>query len=300
MSHAETVPLKIISYLARHDRPDLAVKIYTAGATGLDETLLSQRDPFLQSRCRLIKNERKIRVGFMPMRIGGELKSVYVKQHNSLTLGHRLATLFAPSAAMRSLAGALTLLKAGYHTASPVAAVEYRRHGVLIKSLYFAEEIGGAKTVDGFWRENLAPLMGRGAFRRRRAFLRALAYLLRSLHRQRIYHNDLKASNILIRNERAATEGLFSLIDLQGLKRCLYVSRRRRIKNLAQLGRTLGRYLTRSEKLFFLRTYNDTLMARRGCKRHFVSAILEETQWQVAREQRHAAALLLEQNEAMN
>jgi hypothetical protein len=273
------------------------VKIYTAGATGLDEALMSQPDPFLQPRCRVIKNEKKIRVGFMPMRVGGEIKNVYMKQHNALTLGHRLAAMFLPSAAMRSLGGALVLLRAGHDTAKPVAAVEYRRWGILIKSLYFSEEIPAARTVDAFWREHLVTLRGTNAYHKRRAFLRALARLLSSLHRQRIYHNDLKASNILIRNEQAPLERLFSLIDLQGLKRCLYVSRRRRIKNLAQLGRTLGRCMSRSEKLFFLKAYGEFSLLGRRRKRALISAVLEETKRQVLRENHHSTVLLLQQND---
>jgi serine/threonine protein kinase len=297
MSYADAQP-KIILNLCRHDGPDLGVKIYTAGATRLDEALISQPDPFTQPRCRVIKSEKKIRVGFMPMHVGGEIKNVYVKQHNALTLGHRLAAFFLPSAAMRSLAGALTLLRAEYDTAKPVAAVEYRRRGVLIKSLYFSEEVRGAKTVDTFWRENLVRLRAAEGYRKRRAFLRALAHLLKSLHKQRLYHNDLKASNILIRKEQPAGE-LFSLIDLQGLKRCLYVSKRRRIKNLAQLGRTLGRFLSHSEKLFFLNEYGDFPLVSRRQKRALMSAILEETERQMVRENHHCFALLLQQRDVI-
>ena len=298
MSYAETVQLKIIFYLSRHDPPAPAVKIYSLGAAGLDEALLSQPDPFIQPRCRVIKDEKKIKVGFIPMRIGGEIKNVYMKQHNALSIGHRLASFFLPSAALRSLAGAVTLLQAGYATARPVAAVEHRNRGVLVKSFYFSEEISGAKAVDNFWRENLVALRGPAGYRTRRAFLQALARLLSSLHRRNIYHNDLKASNILIRNEQASLEqasmeGLFSLIDLQGLRRCLYISKRRRVKNLAQLGRTLGQFLSQSEKLYFLKAYGEFDSIGSEQKRALINAILEETKRQIVRENQHSMAQLL-------
>lgn len=284
MSYAETVQLKIIFYLSRRDPGAPGVKIYSLDATGLDEALLSQPDPFVQPRCRVIKDERKIRVGFIPMRIGGELKNVYMKQHNALSVGHRLAAFFLPSAALRSLAGAVTLLQAGYATARPVAAVEHRSRGVLIKSFYFSEEIPGAKAVDNFWRENLSMLRGPEGYRTRRAFLQALARLFSSLHRKNIYHNDLKASNILIRDEQAPIERRFSIIDLQGLKRCSYVSKRRRIKNLAQLGRTLGLFLSHSEKLYFLKAYGEFSLIGSDEKRSLINAILKETKRQTIRE----------------
>lgn len=284
MSYVETVQLKINFYLFRHEPPAPGVKIYSLGATGLDEALLSHPDPFLQPRCRVIKEEKKIRVGFMPMCIGGEIKNVYLKQHNALSVGHRLASFFLPSAALRSLAGAVTLLEAGYATAKPVAAVEHRSRGVLIKSFYFSEEISGAKAVDNFWRENLITLRGREGYRRRRAFLRELARLFSSLHKKSIYHNDLKASNILVGEEQAPLETPLSIIDLQGLKRCAYVSKRRRIKNLAQLGRTLGLFLSFPEKLYFLKSYGEFSLTGREEKRALVNAILKETKRQTIRE----------------
>jgi serine/threonine protein kinase len=297
MSYVETVQLKIIFYPSRHEPAAAGVKIYSLGATGLDEALLSQADPFVQPRCRVIKNEKKIRVGFIPMRIGGEIKNVYMKQHNALSIGHRLASFFLPSAALRSLTGAVTLLQAGYATAKPVAAVEHRSRGVLIKSFYFSEEILGAKAVDNFWRENLVALRGPEGYRRRRAFLRALAHLFSSLHKKNIYHNDLKASNILICDEQAAIEqasmdGRFSIIDLQGLKRCSYLSKRRKIKNLAQLGRTLGVFLSHSEKLFFLKAYGEFSLIRRREKRTVIHAIMKETRRQTVRETQHVTVQL--------
>ena len=223
------------------------------------------------------------------MRIGEETLLVYMKQHNALSLGHRLASLFLPSAAMRSLVGAITLMQAGYSTAKPLAALEYRNRGVLIKSLYFSEEVSGAKPVNIFWHEDLRRLHGADGYRKRRAFLRALAQFLSSLHRKHIYHNDLNASNILIRGQEAPVQGLFNVIDLQGLRKCFYVSKRRRIKNLAQLERTLGRLLSHTEKLFFLKAYVEFASVHRRKKRNLINTILQEAKRQILKEFRRAA-----------
>jgi hypothetical protein len=284
MSDAEGVQHKVILNQSHHDGRAPTVKIFSIGPSGLDETLMSQPDLFLRPECRVVKSERKIKVGFIPTRINGKRRTVYIKQHNALSIGHRMASLFLPSAAMRSLKGALTLLQEGYATARPVAAVEYRRWGVLIKSLYFSEEVPRARTVDTFWAEDLSLLQGTGGYRKRRDFLRALAHLLSSLHQKRIYHNDFKASNILIRDGEGPMEGLFSIIDLQGLRQCFYVSERRRTKNLAQLDRTLGRLLTRTEKLFFLKAYGGPALFDRANDRHLINSILAESKRQCARE----------------
>lgn len=264
--------------------------IYSFGDIGLERLLADCPDFFRQPRCRIIKWERKIRVGHLPLRIGGTTRDVYVKQHCALSLGHRLGSLFALSAALRSLAGATTLLEAGYSTARPIAAVEYRSWGVLTRSWYLSEAVGGAKTVEAFWREDCVPLKGVEGYRKRRAFLRRLARLFQSLHRQKIYHNDLKASNILVVDESASSAELFHLIDLQGLRKCFYISRRRRIRNLAQLNRTLGAFMTATERLFFLDRYLEFHLPDRKKKKQLVKGILEQSRRQVERERQRTSA----------
>jgi Lipopolysaccharide kinase (Kdo/WaaP) family len=280
MSRAETFE-RIVGYL--FDRLG-AVTVYTITANGLYQELITQQYPFNQPDCQLIKCEKKIKVGVLRLRIGTHTKTVYVKEHNARSLGRRVASLFLPSAAMRSLSGAINLLNAGYATAQPLGAIEYRRWGVLIKSLFFAEEVTEAKTLTAFWQEHLAALKGHGAYRKRRAFLRELAVLFSSLHMNRLYHNDLKAANLLIRPSEAPPQGVFNVIDLQGLRQCFYVSKRRRIKNMAQLNRTLGRLLSNTEKLFFLQNYNGFSLSHKSKKKELIATILAETQRQIARE----------------
>lgn len=268
------------------------VNIFALESSALEQVLTRSLDLASNRESKIIKSENKIMVVRFPLEVGGTIKSVYMKQHNALSLGHRLASLCCyPSAAMRSLSGAVTLLEKGYATAAPVAAVEYRRCGVLLKSLYFSEELAGAKTIETFWRDELSALKGAAGKTKRRVFLRSLAQLFRSLHENGIYHNDLKASNILVPDRGASSETIFSLIDLQGLRKCLFVSSRRRIKNLAQLNRTLGVHLTWTEKLFFFKSYEDRRFHDRRKKRALVQRILDQTNRQIMREsQRRAAA----------
>ena len=146
---------KVILNLSRPHREVPAVKFYSIGASALDEALMSQPDPFVQPQCRLIKSERKIKVGFIPMRIRGRTKTVYIKQHNALSTGHRLSSLFLSSAALRSLKGAVILLQ-GYTPQPNLSRLWSTGTGVCcVKALYFSEEVPGAKTVDAFWREDL-------------------------------------------------------------------------------------------------------------------------------------------------
>ncbi|HSK29205.1 MAG TPA: lipopolysaccharide kinase InaA family protein, partial [Candidatus Limnocylindria bacterium] len=226
------------------------------------------------------------------LRIGDRLKPVYIKQHNALSFRSRLGAVIGASPSQRALSGAAVLLREGFATAQPIAAVEQRYRGVLIKSFYLSEAIERAKTIAEYWCEELRPLQGHEGRLKRRAFLRALAHLFKSLHEKRIYHNDLKASNILAHDPGPTNRGMFSLIDLQGARKCCFLSRRRRFKNLAQLNRTLGADLSRTEKLFFMKAYwGDQNSGRRERKR-VVRTILKETSRQLVREsQRHPTVI---------
>jgi tRNA A-37 threonylcarbamoyl transferase component Bud32 len=261
-----------------------SLSIYCFGNLDLEQTLSTLPGLLRCEECKTIKLEKKISVFRLPLRVGKVIRSVYVKQHNVLTFWHRLASLVCASAALRSICGAAMLLKQGYATARPIAAVEYRERGILIKSVYLSEEISGAKSSANFWREDLLPSRGIEGYAKRRNMLRALGRLFTSLHRGKIYHNDLKASNILARDPGSANEVMFSLIDLQGVKKCFFLSERRKIKNLAQLNRTLGEQLTRTQKLFFLKAYLDNQFSNRTGKRYLVQRILGETRRQIIRE----------------
>lgn len=227
--------------------------------------------------CEVIKDQRKIKVARVPLEVGGEVKWVYVKRYNVFSWRYRLGSLFTRSGAVRSLAGAETLKEAGFRTGEPVAAVEVHSAGILTKSFYLSEEISGGKTADAYWREELLPVKKPEGFHRRRNFLKRLASLFRSLHNAGIYHNDLKDANILVWADNERQKESFYLLDLERIRRGRYLNKRRRIKNLVQLNRTMGRFLRRTEKLYWLKVYMDDLFLDRRAKRRWMTRVLEES-----------------------
>lgn len=231
---------------------------------------------FADPRCEIVKDQRKIKVGRIWLEIGGEPRRIYLKRYNAFSWRYRLASLFVPSGASRSWIGAGILVRSGFQTGRPIAAVEFRSWGMLTKSFYLSEEIPGGRTADTYWREELIPLGGREGLLRRRNFLRALAGLFRSLHAKNIYHNDLKDANILVRAGQSHEEG-FYLLDLEGIRECRYLNRRRQVKNLVQLNRTMGRFLRRSEKLFWLQGYLGPTFYDRKERRAWVERTLRES-----------------------
>ena len=230
---------------------------------------------FDDNACQIIKDQKKIKVGRLTRIIAGKRRSIYIKKYKTFSLRVRLLSPFVLSGAVRSLRGADLLQKGRISTAKPIAAVESRFCGMLRHSCFVSEEIAGGKTADAYWLESIRQCKDRGGFKERRAFLRGLASMFHSLHQQQIYHNDLKDANILVVVKNRDIDSMeYFLLDLEGVRRCARLSRRRRIKNLVQLYRTLGRHVSRSGRMFFFKCYLGPAFADRKLKRQLIEDVL--------------------------
>src|SRR5439155_505210 len=85
------------------------------------------------------------------------------------------------------------------------------------------------------------------------AFARALGDLFRRLHTAGLYHNDLKDVNVLVDGSAVAPH--LVVLDLERVRALGRVGRRRRVKNLVQLARTLGRQARATDCARFLGMY---------------------------------------------
>jgi serine/threonine protein kinase len=229
---------------------------------------------FSDEKCVVVKDQKKIKVARVAVEVSGLLYRIFIKRYNAFSWRARLLSIFTRSGAFRSLQGAAILQDAGFATAKPIAALESRRCGAVTKSFYLSEEIVGGKTADTYWREDLTIAQPQ-RLRQRRRFISGLALTFQALHRQGVYHNDLKDANIIVVPERDGQ--LFYLLDLEGTRRYSDLNRRRKIKNIVQLNHTLGRLLRRTEKMYFLKIYLDSSFASKPIKRRWVTAVLEQS-----------------------
>lgn len=232
---------------------------------------------FAEPSCQIIKDQRKIKVGRLTLPIAGRSRTIFVKRYNAFSLRYKLAARFIQSGAFRSLSGAAILRAAEIPITLPVAAVENRCGGALTTSYFLSEEIAGGETVDAYWRGRLLGAKGRDGIALRRRFLAELARLFKTLHAAQIYHNDLKDANILAAAGHVETDIRLFLLDLDGVARLARLSARRKVKNLVQINRTLGRYLRRSEKLFFVKNYLGSAFAERSFRRRLMENVMGES-----------------------
>jgi len=232
---------------------------------------------FAEPHCQIIKDQRKIKVGRLTLPIAGRPRTLFVKRYNTFSLRYKLTSPFLQSGGFRALRGAAILRAAQIPTALPVAAVENRRGGALIKSFFLSEEIAGGETVDAYWRGRLLGVKGPEGFALRRRFLAELAQIFKTLHSEQIYHNDLKDANVLAVADRRENHLRLILLDLDGVVRMSHLSPRRKVKNLVQINRTLGRYLRQPEKLYFLKSYLNAGFAQRTLRRKLMDSVMRES-----------------------
>ena len=201
--------------------------------------------------CRLVKLQKKVMVGRVTTPVG----TLYVKRYTVHAWRVALGSLGRASPARRAFEAARRLAALGFGVPAVVAAVEDRRRGLLRRSFFLTHEVAGGVTADRYWHQ----LAGRPAERRR--FARVLGDLYRRLHTAGVYHNDLKDVNVLVRD--GATGPELVLLDLERVRFGRIPGRRRRVKNLVQLERTLGRTAPAAARVRLLHAYLGAGVDRR-------------------------------------
>src|SRR5262249_49921402 len=173
----------------------------------------------------VLKNGR--RSSLSRQRLGD--RSVIVKQYRDLWW-ERVRNLVRPRALSAWIAGHGLRVR-GFDAAEPLALALCGRGVAMSGAFLVMEDLGSAQRADLV---ALARYVG-GSVRRaeKRALVASAAELVRRLHAAGVYHTDLKAVNLFLRGE--AGDARFVLVDYDRVRLDRAVSRRRRIKNLAQL-----------------------------------------------------------------
>jgi hypothetical protein len=151
------------------------------------------------------------------------------------------------SRAARALRGAELLERVGFAHPRPIAALEWRSIGAVRTSYVLSEGLADARILSLF-----ALTDGRN-FRRRKWISERLACELRRLHEAGLYTRDLQETNLMLAAK--GDEIVIYFVDLEDFRRAHRVSLRRRILNLVHLDRSIGRFVSRSQRLRFFYNY---------------------------------------------
>lgn len=211
--------------------------------------LIAEADQLMASPIfRWVKSEGKTRAGFLTCSDGG---AAFIKRTEVRSRLAGIYEMVAGSPALRALRGANILRDAGFHCATPLAAMDAIESGAVRASYLVSEALERAQILSHFaiGREGQA----RHGYARRKAVSDALAAELRRMHDAGIYTRDLQETNIMVEQRDGAMR--FYFLDLEDFRRASRVSQRRRMLNLVHLDRSIGRFVSRAGRLDFLYAY---------------------------------------------
>jgi tRNA A-37 threonylcarbamoyl transferase component Bud32 len=210
--------------------------------------LLARGDElFASAEFREVKNIARNRAGSITAPEG----VAFVKRFAPGSWFRGLTEMMRGSRAARSLRAARMLTQAGFLAPAPLAAVDRIEGCVIRTSWLLSEALTKAQMMSRFIERGHAP--AQIEVRKRSAALSAVAACVRRLHDAGLFTSDLQETNLML-DELEGTVRIH-FVDLDGFRQLPRVSWKRRRRNLVQLDRSVGRYMSRAERVRFLHRY---------------------------------------------
>lgn len=202
----------------------------------------------------VIKVSSKIAITCVPVS-NNDTKSVCIKEYRYLSALKGVFYSFCNSPARRAWLAAHGLLALNFQTPKPIALFEEKRFARIKKSFIIMEDVSHYLPCNKYVIEKFSDPYDTVASGKKRRFISSLAVSFRQLHNSGIYHRDLKANNIMIR-ELPDTWDFFYL-DLDRVAFNKEITHKKKIKNLSQLNASISNCITYTDRLRFYRVYAD-------------------------------------------
>jgi len=185
----------------------------------------------------------------------GRWRGLYVKEFIYAGLWNRLRKTLAMSGGLRAWHNGNALKARGVPTCDFLGLVEESRGLLKTRSFLVMSELEGVTAIDGFIYSNILE----APFNVRKRFARCAAEYVALLHRKGVFHGDLKASNILVREAGAGREhpGGWEMfvVDPGSVSFPRRITLEQRALNLAQLNSSLRMSVTKADRMRFFRRY---------------------------------------------
>lgn len=183
---------------------------------------LSDPDGLLAASDLLFKDSARTKAG--RVMIGG--RPFFLKYYRRRGILHTVKTIFRASRPWRNLKIAIHLIQNGVDTPAPLALMEERRSGLLMRSYLLTEYVPGERI-----RDLIARQMGNMAWQAE--IVESLADFIARFHASGCCHRDLKANNILL--EIDGDRDRPWIVDLDGAKLKQEIVERDRMLDLGRL-----------------------------------------------------------------
>jgi len=203
--------------------------------------------PRIKDGAGLVKPGMTNGKGLLASRTGGGEKKVCVKQFCYPSSWQRFRKRFRRSKGLKAWVAGNGLIVRGIASLKPFALVERRDWLGLTESFFVMEAPQRAEELDRYLSRGFDTL------KEKRLFIKACANWLFHLHQKDLYHQDMKACNILVLKEGPTWD--FRLLDLEDLLLDKRVDEKRVFKNLLQLNTSIPQFITRTDRLRFFSEY---------------------------------------------
>ncbi len=221
----------------------------------------------------VLKDARKSALTRQMLTVDGVERAVIVKQYRSDRLSERLKNVVRTPRAIAAWIGGNGLLVRGFEAAEPLALVLRGRGAGLSEAFVVMEDLGDQTRLDLVALARFPGDLDAATAAQKTALVAEVARTLRRLHAQGVYHADLKAVNLFLREDRddaGRPRARLVFADWDRVEFDRIVTNRRRVKNLAQLSASVPVCISVSDRLRFFREYaRDEPKVLRNWKRWF-------------------------------
>ena len=221
----------------------------------------------------LVKENRVRSVISMP---GSDISEngIYIKYFKRDGFKEYIKHLFVPTKARTEWEVGNALLSKDINTALPLAISEGKRRLLIV-----TETVSNSEELMEFCQVNYEGSLSVEKESEKKKLLGKLAPFLRDIHEKGFCHYDLHAGNILIRfkEEQNVTGYDLFLMDLHRVKIFRSISINKRMFNLAQIFNSLSSIMTKSDKLYFIRSYGSNALGNITDEKELVRQIDEQS-----------------------
>ena len=245
MGNIAETPFSNNIYRGHIDNSDDAIKIFELikdlNVNNLKGELLQRDVKFT------VLKEKKKRL-YLAVEYGG--KYYHIKIHNFVRepkLNKIIGNILSDSQAKRSWEKGRRFIDLGLPTPGPLGYLEERRLGLLLSSILITEYLPDVVTLRN--RYTLLP-----DSIDRRSLIIELAKFVAMLHNKKVVHGDLKASNVLVKNDKTGNVS-FCITDLASVEFKKGLTIDEMASDIACLDTSFGSELPPRERLRFLSHY---------------------------------------------
>ena len=183
---------------------------------------------------KIIKDDGRNPVIVKKIQIGNKQLTAHIKaRHLKPSFRNFCRTLLA-SKAIRNFRTSRKLCENNIPTARPLAALQQKKLGLTIRSIYITEYEQNSTNLYDYLR-TCTPQNRPLKHKLKKRLLHQIAHIFASLHRVSLWHRDAKASNFLITGINSHNECKLILVDMDGIKSYRFRRRYSRFHPFAKL-----------------------------------------------------------------